>query len=193
MAFYTLVPEDSIAVVNGEVAEGVDFTGIDPTIHAVQWYDVVGNIEYVFDPITGEKLPNEQITDIATFQSYITDAEEIIFAQNNPVTYYVISNEIVYGGETYFFGEAVIISTPNPVQPDFTTAIVPPTPQSWQELFWYDDAWVISSVNPDLPLAEAQSFLITAAQTSAAEQGNNEARIYSASQLFSAADRKSVV
>lgn len=70
MARIIIVPDDSTVIVDG-AARTIDMTGIDPTIHAVQWFDVAGEIEY------NDGKPHEQIDDITPFQSFIdlwTDA-----------------------------------------------------------------------------------------------------------------------
>jgi len=192
MAFtnYTIIPSDSVTVIDGAVAQEVDMTGIPADVHAIQWYGLrgQGTIEYEIDPLTGE-LPNQgSFTDPAAYSAQTTQAEAIIYAQNNPVTYYVTTSEVVYAGTIYPFGTPIVISTPDPVQPDNTTPLVPPTPEDFQQLYWYDDAWVISSVDPSLSLTEAKNVLNTDVSTSAALQGTTQARIYSPVQLAAAPD-----
>lgn len=64
MARITIVPSDSIMLVDG-VARTIDISGIDPTIHAVQWFDTRGEIEF------NDGTPHEQIDDISPFQDFI--------------------------------------------------------------------------------------------------------------------------
>ncbi len=64
MARVTIVPEDNVVLVNG-VARLIDMTDIDPAIHAVQWKDTVGEIEY------NDGTPNAVIDDISPFQEFI--------------------------------------------------------------------------------------------------------------------------
>lgn len=45
----------------------IDMTGIDPAIHAVQWFDTEGEIEYT----RADGRRNEKITDISPFQVFI--------------------------------------------------------------------------------------------------------------------------
>lgn len=188
MAVYTLVPSDNLVLINGDAANDVNFAGINPGIHCIHWYDTVGDVEYVYDPINNTKQPNERITSIAPYQSYIDQAAEIIYAQNNPITYYSTSDTNNYQGLIYPLGATIVIDTPNTAQPPQTTLSVPPTPESFQELYWYANAWVISSVDPNLSLNQAKATLITEAQASGAANVNNQARIYSAVQLFAEAD-----
>ncbi|KKL48880.1 hypothetical protein LCGC14_2321140, partial [marine sediment metagenome] len=63
-------PEDGICLVDGE-ARTISMAGIDSTIHAVQWFDTIGEIEY------NDSKPHEQIDSIVPFQGFIqrwTDA-----------------------------------------------------------------------------------------------------------------------
>lgn len=187
---YTIVPSDSVVVIDGQAASGVDMTGIDPTIHAIQWYGLLneGVIEYSVDPNTGILPAQGSFTDPTTYQTQVTEAEAIIFAQNNPVTYYVTVPSLLYGNTTYLFGQAITVSTPNPVQPTGTTTLVPPTPETYQQLYWYNDAWVVSPVDPTLSLSAAQADLSNVVFASAASNVNIQARIYSVLTLSTDAD-----
>jgi hypothetical protein len=188
MAVYTLVPSDNIVLINGEAANDVSFAGINPSIHCVQWYGTVGEVEYVYDPINQTKAPNERITSMAPYQVYLDQAQTIIYAQNNPVTYYSTSATNTYEGLIYPLGAPIVISTPNTPQPAQTTLSLPPAPESFQTLYWYANAWVISSVDPNLSLPAAKSALIDEARTSGAANVDYQARIYSVVDLFAAAD-----
>jgi len=64
MARITIVPSDGIMIVDG-VARDIDMTGIDPTIHAVQWQGTRGEIEY------NDTKSHEQIDDITPFDSFL--------------------------------------------------------------------------------------------------------------------------
>jgi hypothetical protein len=186
---YTIIPSDGTVVIDGVAAFGVDMTGIPADVHAIQWYGLrsSGTIEYVVDPITGVLPPQGSFTDPTVYQTYTDEAEQLIYAANNPVTYYVTQNGLVYGDVTYGFGQAIVIDTPSPVQPTGTTADVPPTPQDFQTLYWYNDAWVISSFDPQLALADAQAFLVNVTKTSASEASAYQTRIYSPLQFSSEA------
>lgn len=190
MTRVTLFPRDNDAQINGALAEDVDFTGIDPTIHCIQWYDTIGSIEYVEDPITGVKPPNETITSIAPYMSYVTTASAIIEARENPMIVYSTVNGLLFEGATYYLGAEIAIYTPDPMPPVQSTTEVPPTPEDFQELWWYaaQDTWVISPVDPTLTLSAAQEQLIKQVQTSGAEQADYQARIYSAYTLVAAGD-----
>lgn len=184
MARYTLFPRTGALAINGETAFDVDYTGLNPAVHCIQWYDTVGVVEYVFDPITGEKPLNEEITSITPYQSYIDQAADIIYAANNPAIFYSTVSSNTYQGETYDLGAPIEIYTPDPVQPPNTTTFIPPTPETFQSLFWFANAWVISSVDPTLSLPQAQAYLINQSESSGAANANNEARIYSILELI---------
>ena len=183
MSRYTLFPGTGALAINGETAFGVDYTGIDPTIHCIQWYNTVGVIEYVSNPVTDVKPLNEEISSMAPYQSYIDQAAAIIYAKNNPAVFYSTITSNVYQGVTYGLGASITIDTPNPVQPPNTTDVVPPTPEPYQSLYWYLNAWVVSSVDPTLSLPQAKASLIDKAKSSGAANADYEARIYSNFQL----------
>ena len=66
----TIVPFDSVVTIDGVSFNDIDMTGIDPQVHAVQWYGTKGTVEYA-DPDTFEMLRNEPITSMAAFQSQL--------------------------------------------------------------------------------------------------------------------------
>lgn len=187
----TLFPRDAAAQINTVLASNVDFTGIDPTIHCIQWYGDLGQgtIEYVDDPITGAKPQNDVITDIAPYMSYAEQAVAIINIAENPEVYYATSNGVLFGDVTYALGTMIEIGTLNTLPPPQSTQQVPPTPEDFQELWWYDDAaWVVSPFNPALTLTDAKNFLIEKVQVSGGEQADYQARIYSAYSLVASGD-----
>jgi hypothetical protein len=190
MARITLFPNDGTATVDGNYAPGVNYTGIDPTIHCVQWYDTFGWVEYVGNLVTGIKPPNENIDTIAPYQVYVNSANVIIDAYLNPVVVYSTSNDTLFEGQSYLLGDQIVISTPDTLPPVSSTNEIPPTPSDFQQLYWYtvESTWVISPFNPNLTLSQAKSTLTTLVNTSAAEQGDLQARVYSAYQLLSAPD-----
>lgn len=64
----TIIREDQAVYVDGVSFASLDLSFMDQTIHAVQWKDTKGWIEYV-DTDDGTKLANEPIEDFAPFQS----------------------------------------------------------------------------------------------------------------------------
>lgn len=66
----TIVADDSIVIVEG-MPETVDLSGLDEDIHAVQWYDGRGEIEYKTDYVDGSRKMNFVIVDFAPFQKFV--------------------------------------------------------------------------------------------------------------------------
>jgi len=187
---YTIIPEDGVVVLDGDAAFGVDMTGIPATVHAIQWKGTQssGTVEYKVDPETGELPAPGTFSSASTYSAQTTEAQAIITAQQNPDTYYSTSDNNTFQGQTYNLGSAIVVTTPDTPQPPNTTTDVPPTPESFQQLYWFGDAWVVSSFDPSLSLSAAKTFLNLAVETSASSQGQNQARIYSTAQLFAAAN-----
>ena len=187
---YTIVPQDGVVVLDGDSAFGVSMTGIPATVHAIQWKGAqsAGVIEYKVDPETGELPAPGSFTSAATYSAQTSEAQAIITAQQNPDIYYSTTDSNTFQGQTYSLGSEIVVATPSTPQPANTTTDVPPTPESFQQLYWYSNAWVISGFDPSLSLSAAKTFLNTAVETSSASQGQNQARIYSTAQLFAAAN-----
>jgi hypothetical protein len=66
----TIVPVDGAVTLDGIGYSRLDLSFMDSTIHAVQWYETHGEIEYK-DPITGRIVENRAITDISEFTAAI--------------------------------------------------------------------------------------------------------------------------
>ncbi|KKL18111.1 hypothetical protein LCGC14_2478760, partial [marine sediment metagenome] len=64
MARITIVPDDFTVIVDGE-ARQISMASIDPAIHAVQWKNTAGEIEY------NDGKRHKRITDISPFQDFI--------------------------------------------------------------------------------------------------------------------------
>ncbi len=64
MARVTIIPDDNTVLVDGEARE-ISMAGIDPTIHAVQWFDTAGEIEY------NDGKRHKKIFSISPFQVFI--------------------------------------------------------------------------------------------------------------------------
>lgn len=174
-----MIPQDGSVVIDGVDAQGVNFSGLDPTISAIQWIDTFGWLEFYNDPATDIKPPNERITSLAPYQMYVMEAQTLISLSENPIVYYATVNGLLYGDDSYSFGAPIEITTPNTPQPANTTSLVPPTPEDFQQLWWYANNWVISPVDPTLDLLTAQQQLIKRAQQSAAMNVNIQSSIYS--------------
>jgi hypothetical protein len=62
----TIIPDDKLVVVNGEPVEGVNMSSMPSEIHAVQWYEDHGEIEF------RDRRANEQFTDFdARFGGFV--------------------------------------------------------------------------------------------------------------------------
>jgi hypothetical protein len=190
MARYTLVPSDSVLLIDGVGALGVDYTGIDPTIHAIQWYDTTGWVEYVGDPVTQVKPANQQITSIAPYQSYIDNAAGIIDATNNPVTFYSLTDGTIYEGLTYNEGQALVINTyPLPTTPPTGFTDVAPFGGSsaYGYFQWNGTSWIAAPFPIAYNLTQAQTFLTSLVNANASALVNNQLRNYSTAQIMGAA------
>jgi hypothetical protein len=67
----TIIVDDNVVLVQG-IPCMVDCSAlVAQGIHAVQWYDTSGEIEYSADPRTGQRQPNRGIGDISPFQPLI--------------------------------------------------------------------------------------------------------------------------
>ena len=66
-----VVTDDSSVAVDGEGYGGLDLSFMDPTIHAIQWYDTHGEVEYR-NPVTKKMTANQEITDFTPYQQAIT-------------------------------------------------------------------------------------------------------------------------
>src|ERR1700758_3407600 len=67
----TIVVDDNIVLVDGKPAH-VDLSPlIEDHIHAVQWYDSRGEVEFRADDPMGHCEPTERITAYSPFQSYV--------------------------------------------------------------------------------------------------------------------------
>ena len=190
MARITVVPSDSLIIIDSQAARPIDFTGLDPLIHAIQWYGTSGWIEFVGDPVADTKPPNEYITSIAPYQTYIDQAIDIIYWQNNPEIYYCTLDGTVYGGNSFILGQQLVIDTPDQILPTtgFTQTAPPVVVENYTVLYWYDNNWLISSVDPTLSLVDAKSYLIQELRVNSTIEANVQARAHSFVQLFGAAD-----
>jgi hypothetical protein len=183
MSIISMIPPDGTVVIDGEAAHNVNFSSIDPSIAAIQWMDTYGWLEYNTDWATEYKPPNQRITSLDDYMAPVAEAQQIIFLQNNPILYFSTVNGLLYGDNSYALGQEIEITHPSTPQPPNTTTQVPPTPEDFQTLYWYNNVWVISSVNPALDLVSAKQALITEAQQSGAINVNMQASAYSFLQL----------
>lgn len=70
MQTLTIVSNDSLVIVDG-IALKVDLTGIDPLIHAVQWKNDRGHVEWKAHDLDGNRKHDDKITDVTPYQVFI--------------------------------------------------------------------------------------------------------------------------
>jgi hypothetical protein len=66
----TIIADDAAVYVDGLALWPIDLTGLSSDIHAVQWYDTWGEVEYRSDA-NGERQQNARITDLSPYQVFI--------------------------------------------------------------------------------------------------------------------------
>jgi hypothetical protein len=187
---YSIVPSDLTVTLDGTLtAQGVSMVGIPATVQAVQWDGVrdLGTIEYKVNPVTGELPPPSSFTDPDDYSVQVSEAEAIIDAYLNPVDYYFTQEQVFEGG-LYLIGQkytSIVVGHPAP--PD-TTLLVPPSVPTGQTLYWYNEAWVVSSFDPRLALPQAKSSLISTVTQDGASAVNGELGLYSNVQQITAGD-----
>lgn len=150
----TIVPEDNLVVISGKTAWGVDMTGVDPDIHAIQFNEIEdkGTIEFKSDPQSPIVPPDEYITSIQPWDPQVEQAERIIYCRENPKTYYTTTGSVI--------GIPVVVDTEDWPQPPDTTAEIPPAqPTSNTVLYWSGTEFIWSAYPIDLPLADAKAYL----------------------------------
>lgn len=153
MAITTIVPADSKVSFGNEKAMGVDMSGVNPNIHAL-WFDTEKNegyIEFIQDPETGEYPPLEPITSLASWQTQIDEAKEIIYCEANPKTCYKTSEPV---------GKAILVRSKGWPTPEGYTDEVPPEKDSeLSDLYWDGSAFVWSVFPISLTLSESKDYL----------------------------------
>lgn len=66
----TIIASDSTVYVEGQ-AEKVDCSSLDEEIHAIQWYDGRGEIEYKMDYVNNTQRMNFTIVDFSPYQHLV--------------------------------------------------------------------------------------------------------------------------
>lgn len=79
-----IVPIDKLVVIDGVARGSLNYT-VDAAVHAVQWYDTYGEVEYV--TTANGKPANQKITSLDAFQSAIDawNAAAPSTPNNNPI------------------------------------------------------------------------------------------------------------
>jgi hypothetical protein len=178
MTNYVLAPLQNTVRIDNQFAQGVNFTGIDPTIQIIGWNGTTGNVNYT----TGAF---ETITSFTPYQVYVDEAVLIIDAQNNPVTYYSTIQQNI-DGDFYNVGGSYTSTAVGHPQPPNTTTLVPSSPDQGQTLQWTGSSWITSSFPYGLTLPQAQSNLIQQVTVNGAQAVNSEVSLYSTVQQIEA-------
>lgn len=76
----TVIPADRWIRRDDEAANLPDWPFNDAAIHAIQWYDTEGEIEYKGRP----KPPNEDFTDPSVLEPYLTALDAYLASQVEP-------------------------------------------------------------------------------------------------------------
>lgn len=66
MARITIVFENGLVINNTDICSGVDLSPAPSNLHALQWYDTKGELEFITDE-SGFKAPNEPITELPSW------------------------------------------------------------------------------------------------------------------------------
>ena len=186
---YTIFPGNQTVVIDNSTAVGVDMAGIPLDVNAIVWNGIAGTgeIQYKIDPLTGI-LPNPTpYSDPNDYEAQITEAEEIIYAFNNPVIYY-FTESTLYLGRTFELATPFVQTAVGWPAPPNTTTLTPTLTGVGQNLYWYNNAWVTSSFDPNLTLAAAKTSLIQSVIQDGAAAVNAELGLYSPVQQISAPD-----
>lgn len=83
MSRITIIPSDTFCSIDGVGYDGVDMASVASNVHAVQWYDTTGWIEFSLSP-DGSKPANETITSLTQFQPVLSSWEEVDYEHKNP-------------------------------------------------------------------------------------------------------------
>ena len=160
MTIIVINPLASQVILDGSAAEGVSMAGVNPSIQTVQFntYSNSGVVGFLKNA-SGQIPPAEQIKSVAPWQAQITEAEEIIYCQQNPKTFYSTVDPV---------GSPVLSTAKDWPQPPNTTTEVPPAqPTSNTVLYWSGTEFVWSAFPYTDTLKQAKSYIVDAINSSA--------------------------
>jgi hypothetical protein len=80
---FILIPSDKVVTIDGESYRDLNLEQVDPTIHAVQWYETWGEIEYIKDE-NEYKPENQKIYSLDSFQFAIDEWNKAKILANAP-------------------------------------------------------------------------------------------------------------
>ena len=160
MTIIVINPLSNQVILDGNSAKGVSMVGVDPSIQTVQFnsYSGLGVVGFLKDG-SGQIPPAEQITSVAPWQAQITEAEEIIYCQQHPKTFYSTVDPV---------GQPVVSTAKGwPQPPDTTTDVPPAQPSTNTVLYWSGTGFVWSAFPYTDSLEEAKSYIVDAINSSA--------------------------
>jgi hypothetical protein len=171
----TIIPVDGSVGISpyptskvSNAATGIDMTGVDPTIQAIQftYNETTTNID---DPGAGyidftqdSGATRESIISVSEWHDQIAEAQAKIKAFNNPVTYWFFKDTNVDGID-YTIGDSYIVNVPNiPQPPNTTTVPVSKCPGEYPHWDESKSVWFCAPTPAYLNLEQAQVFAVTA-------------------------------
>lgn len=79
----TIIPEDNAVYKDGYLIEGLDLTSLPSNIHAIQWYDTYGEVEYK-DTDAGKSV-NTVFSSLTPYQHIVDafDTQKVNLEQSN--------------------------------------------------------------------------------------------------------------
>jgi len=140
-------------IIGDDAAAGVDTSLISPDIRVITFDQniPIGSIVYCADSETGVIPPLETITSLEPWMSVVEEAEEIIFCQKNPKTFYSTIEPV---------GRAITVSEKGWPQPENSTEQEPPSPPSQNtKLYWSGEDFVWCTFPFESSLEEAKTHM----------------------------------
>lgn len=90
----TIVPSDTVCIIDGVSRTGVDMSSIPANLHAMQWYRTWGEEEYV-NPETLQMQANVRITSLDAYAAVFASFQAIIEAEQRAVEEESIERTII--------------------------------------------------------------------------------------------------
>jgi hypothetical protein len=184
---FTIIPVDNVVVFDGIAVHEVPMDGMDPDIHAVQWYGKrkSGTVEY--KTLEDGTLPEPLVfEDPAEFSPFLEVAQEVREIHLNPTVFYAIQDDVVYKNIHYRMGEAMFDTTyPRLKTPPagFTDKPLPVTAEPSTEFRWqWDEAaqrWIYAAFDIKLGFNDAKAYLTSVVRSQGSRKVNNQCRDYS--------------
>lgn len=155
---FSIVVDDSMVVIDGFPAPGVDMSDISTDISAVQWNEGKGWVEYRTNPDTGIKPPNQEIDSFEDFDPQLTQAEVII--EERAAAVYALNNPKFFYSTVEPLGLSTKVTQAGWPQPPDTTPTPPPEqPSPNTSLYWDGESFVWSPFPLDNDLNAAKEYI----------------------------------